>query len=121
MHIYFVNEYLLLVIIGGLIFALALVICFIPVILNNYIKTPEKLSAYECGFNPFNNARQEFTIQFYMTALLFIVFDAEITLLYPLALGWSTVNFLSFYFLVMFFFILLAGLIHEMYQNALQW
>lgn len=121
MHIYFINEYLILVIVGSLLFVLSSIICFFPVILNSYSKTPEKLSAYECGFNPFNNARQEFTIQFYMAALLFIVFDAEITLLYPLALGWPIINLFSFYFLVIFFFLLLAGLIYEMYQTALQW
>ena len=121
MHIYFTAEYSTLIVFGILMFVMSFGICFIPVILNAYVKTPEKLSAYECGFNPFNNARQEFNIQFYMAALLFIVFDAEITLLYPLALGWTAINMFSFFLLMMFFFILLIGLVYEIYQNALKW
>lgn len=121
MGFYFVNEYFNLIVFGLISFGLAIAICFLSIIASSNNPTPEKLSAYECGFNPFTNARQEFTVQFYATALLFIIFDAETTLLFPLALGWPSLNMYTFILLFVFFFILLAGIVYEMYLDALLW
>ena len=79
----------------------------------------EKLSAYECGFDPFGDARHTFSIKFYLVAILFIIFDLEIIFLFP----WSiTVNsYQAFYTMVSFLVILTIGFIYEWKRGALDW
>lgn len=79
----------------------------------------EKLSAYECGFDPFGDARHTFSIKFYLVAILFIIFDLEIIFLFP----WSiTVNsYQAFYSMIYFLIILTIGFIYEWKRGALDW
>ena len=79
----------------------------------------EKLSAYECGFDPFGDARHTFSIKFYLVAILFIIFDLEIIFLFP----WSiTINsYQVFYTMVCFLIILTIGFIYEWKRGALDW
>ena len=79
----------------------------------------EKLSAYECGFDPFGDARHTFSIKFYLVAILFIIFDLEIVFLFP----WSiTLNsYQAFYSMVYFLIILTIGFIYEWKRGALDW
>nr|ALO76328.1 NADH deshydrogenase subunit 3 [Brachynopus latus] len=82
----------------------------------------EKLSPFECGFDPKSSARLPFSIQFFLIAVIFLIFDVEITLLIPLIILIKTSNMLSMFMISMFFiFILLAGLYHEWFQGALTW
>jgi NADH:ubiquinone oxidoreductase subunit 3 (subunit A) len=66
---------------------------------------PEKVSAYECGFDPFDDARARFDIRFYLVAILFIIFDLEITFLFPWAVSLKQIDLLGFWSMVVFFII----------------
>ena len=82
---------------------------------------PEKISAYECGFDPFDDARSRFDIQFYLVAILFIIFDLEVTFLFHWALALNQVNFFGFWSMMLFLIILTIGFIYEWRKGALDW
>ena len=82
---------------------------------------PEKLSAYECGFEPFQDSRMEFDVRFYLVAILFIIFDLEIAFLFPWAISLGTIGFLGFISMMIFLFILTVGFIYEWKKGALDW
>lgn len=81
----------------------------------------EKLSAYECGFNPFDDARSTFDIRFYLVAILFLIFDLEISFLFPWSITLSTISNYGFYTMLLFLIILTIGFIYEWYKGALEW
>ena len=117
----FLSEYLSIIIF--LFIALLLSIGFIVI---NYIASPsnpdpEKLSAYECGFEAFDNARIEFDVRFYLVAILFIIFDLEIAFLFPWAISLGNIGLLGFYSMMTFLFILTVGFIYEWKKGALEW
>ena len=74
---------------------------------------PEKLSAYECGFEPFNDSRMEFDVRFYLVAILFIIFDLEIAFLFPWAISLGTIGLYGYLSMLVFLFILTIGFIYE--------
>ena len=76
---------------------------------------PEKLSSYECGFEPFNDSRMEFDVRFYLVAILFIIFDLEIAFLFPWAISLGSIGFLGFISMMIFLFILTVGFIWLQY------
>ena len=82
---------------------------------------PEKLSSYECGFEPFNDSRMEFDVRFYLVAILFIIFDLEIAFLFPWAISLGNIGFLGFISMIIFLFILTIGFIYEWKKGALDW
>lgn len=82
---------------------------------------PEKISAYECGFDPFDDARSRFDIQFYLVAILFIIFDLEVTFLFPWALTLNQIHFFGFWSMILFLIILTIGFIYEWRKGALDW
>jgi NADH:ubiquinone oxidoreductase subunit 3 (subunit A) len=82
---------------------------------------PEKLSAYECGFNPFEDARSQFDIRFYLVAILFIIFDLEISFLFPWALTLKIVGDFGFWSMLLFLFTLTIGFAYEWQKGALDW
>jgi len=82
---------------------------------------PEKLSAYECGFEPFNDSRMEFDVRFYLVAILFIIFDLEIAFLFPWAISLGNIGLLGFISMMIFLFILTVGFIYEWKKGALDW
>ncbi len=82
---------------------------------------PEKLSAYECGFEPFNDSRMEFDVRFYLVAILFIIFDLEIAFLFPWAISLGNIGLLGFTSMMIFLFILTVGFIYEWKKGALDW
>ncbi len=117
----FLSEYLSIIIF--LFISLLLSIGFIII---NYIASPsnpdpEKLSAYECGFEAFDNARIEFDVRFYLVAILFIIFDLEIAFLFPWAISLGNIGLLGFYSMMTFLFILTVGFIYEWKKGALEW
>nr|AXS65596.1 NADH dehydrogenase subunit 3 [Chrysomeloidea sp. 6 KM-2017] len=82
----------------------------------------EKSSPFECGFDPKNSARLPFSLQFFLIAVIFLIFDVEITLLFPLILTLKLSNLISFSLCSYFFIIiLLIGIFHEWNQGALEW
>jgi len=82
---------------------------------------PEKLSAYECGFEAFGDSRMEFDIRFYLVAILFIIFDLEIAFLFPWAISLGNIGFVGFISMMIFLFILTIGFIYEWKKGALDW
>ena len=82
---------------------------------------PEKLSAYECGFEPFSDSRMEFDVRFYLVAILFIIFDLEIAFLFPWAISLGKIGLLGFISMMIFLFILTVGFIYEWKKGALDW
>ena len=81
----------------------------------------EKISAYECGFQPFEDARSKFDIRFYLVAILFIIFDLEIAFLFPWAISLGNIGILGFSSMMIFLFILTIGFIYEWKKGALDW
>jgi len=82
---------------------------------------PEKLSAYECGFNAFDDARMKFDIRFYLVAILFIIFDLEVAFLFPWAVSFSEIGWLGFSSMMVFLGVLTVGFIYEWKKGALEW
>jgi NADH-quinone oxidoreductase subunit A len=82
---------------------------------------PEKLSAYECGFEAFDDSRIEFDVRFYLVAILFIIFDLEIAFLFPWAISLGNIGALGFWSMMMFLSVLTIGFIYEWKKGALEW
>ena len=82
---------------------------------------PEKLSAYECGFEAFGDSRMEFDVRFYLVAILFIIFDLEIAFLFPWAISLGNLGSLGFWSMMIFLFILTVGFVYEWKKGALDW
>ncbi len=82
---------------------------------------PEKNSAYECGFNAFDDARMKFDVRFYLVAILFIIFDLEIAFLFPWAVSLGTIGVFGFWSMVIFLGVLTIGFIYEWRRGALEW
>ena len=117
----FLKDYLPIILF--LIIALTLSLAFIMInfILSPKNPDPEKLSAYECGFEPFEDSRMEFDVRFYLVAILFIIFDLEIAFLFPWAISLGKIGFLGFISMMIFLFILTIGFIYEWKKGALDW
>jgi NADH-quinone oxidoreductase subunit A len=82
---------------------------------------PEKLSAYECGFNAFDDARMKFDVRFYLVAILFIIFDLEVAFLFPWAVTFGRLGAYGFWSMMVFLAILTIGFIYEWKKGALEW
>ena len=117
----FLNDYLSIIIF--LIIAIILSTGFIIINFAFSPKNPdpEKLSAYECGFEAFNDSRMEFDVRFYLVAILFIIFDLEIAFLFPWAISLGKIGIFGFISMMIFLFILTIGFIYEWKKGALDW
>jgi NADH-quinone oxidoreductase subunit A len=82
---------------------------------------PEKVSAYECGFEPFDDARRRFDVRFYLVAILFIIFDLEVAFLFPWAVSLAHIGMLGFWSMIAFLAVLTVGFIYEWRKGALDW
>jgi NADH-quinone oxidoreductase subunit A len=82
---------------------------------------PEKVSAYECGFNAFDDARMKFDVRFYLVAILFIIFDLEVAFLFPWAVAFKGVGVFGFWAMMIFLGVLTIGFIYEWRKGALEW
>lgn len=81
----------------------------------------DKLSAYECGFPPFDNARRRFDVRYYLVAILFIIFDLEVAFLFPWAVSLSAIGMFGFFSMLGFLAVLTVGFIYEWNKGALEW
>ena len=117
----FLKDYLSIIIF--LVIAVGLSISFIVLnfIFSPKKPDPEKLSAYECGFDAINDSRMEFDVRFYLVAILFIIFDLEIAFLFPWAISLGNLGSLGFWSMIIFLFILTVGFIYEWKKGALDW
>src|SRR5688500_18777820 len=81
----------------------------------------EKLSAYECGFTAFSDARMKFDIRFYLVAILFIIFDLEVAFLFPWAVAFRDIGAVGFWSMMVFLGVLTVGFVYEWKKGALEW
>lgn len=100
---------------------LSSIIFFLSFICSTKLDDAEKLSAYECGFNPFSDSRNEFDIKFYLIAILFIIFDLEISFLFPFSVCLDILEFNGFFAMLFFLWLLTVGFIFEWKKGALDW
>ena len=115
------NDYLPIIIFLVIAIALSVTILLIPFLVA--IKNPdkEKLSPYECGFESVGRVRNEFDVQFYLVAILFIIFDLEIAFLFPWAVSLHNIGILGFWSMMIFLTLLTVGFIYEWKRGALEW
>lgn len=103
----------------------SVLLSFLILLLSFFFSTqkadPEKISAYECGFDPFDDSRSRVDIRFYLVAILFIIFDLEVTFLFPWAITLNAQGFLGFFIMIIFLFILTVGFFYEWIKGALDW
>jgi len=115
------NDYLPLVIFIGLSFAIGLALLAAPFVVAYQNPDPEKLSAYECGFNAFDDARMKFDVRFYLVAILFIIFDLEVAFLFPWAVALKDIGWFGFMSMMVFLGVLTVGFVYEWRKGALEW
>lgn len=100
---------------------LSIVVAVIPFILVKRSPDKEKISSYECGFEGEGPVRNEFDVQFYLVAILFIIFDLEIAFLFPWAVVLKEIGIFGFFSMMFFLFVLTVGFIYEWRRGALEW
>jgi NADH-quinone oxidoreductase subunit A len=93
----------------------------VPMIVAPSKPDPEKLSAYECGFNAFSAARMKFDVRFYLVSILFIIFDLEVAFLFPWAISLGSIGTFAFWSMIVFLGVLTVGFIYEWKKGALEW
>jgi NADH-quinone oxidoreductase subunit A len=114
-------DYLPLVVFVAVSLVIGLVLLIAPFIVAYKQPDPEKLSAYECGFNAFDDARMKFDVRFYLVAILFIIFDLEVTFLFPWAVAFREIGLVGFWTMMIFLGVLTIGFIYEWKKGALEW
>jgi NADH-quinone oxidoreductase subunit A len=100
---------------------LSTIIFFLSFFVASQKPDNEKASVYECGFDPFDDARGKFDIRFYLVSILFIIFDLEVSFLFPWALSLGKIGFFGFATMSIFLVILTIGFIYEWRKGALEW
>jgi NADH-quinone oxidoreductase subunit A len=115
------KEYFHLLVFVGLGGLLSVVMVFLSVLLVMRETDVEKVSAYECGFHPFQDTRTKFDVRFYLVAILFIIFDLEITFLFPWCVKIGILGSLGFWSMMVFLWILVVGFFYEWKKGALDW
>ena len=116
-----INDYLPVVIFIGVASVIGLALLISPFLLAYQNPDPEKLSAYECGFNAFDDARMKFDVRFYLVSILFIIFDLEVAFLFPWAVAFKEVGGVGFWAMMIFLGLLTIGFIYEWRKGALEW
>ena len=114
-------TYLPLVIFFGVAMVIGLALLIAPFLVAPNNPDPEKLAAYECGFPAFDDARMKFDVRFYLVAILFIIFDLEVTFLFPWAVVFHKVGAFGFWAMMIFLGVLTIGFIYEWKKGALEW
>ena len=115
------QAYLPLVIFIAVALVIGLALLIAPFLVAYRQPDPEKLSAYECGFNAFDDARMKFDVRFYLVAILFIIFDLEVTFLFPWAVVYGQLGVYGFWSMMVFLAVLTVGFIYEWKKGALEW
>jgi NADH-quinone oxidoreductase subunit A len=115
------DNYLPILIFLGIAIGLSVVIIIIPFIVAVSKPDKEKLSQYECGFDGVGKVRNEFDVQFYLVAILFIIFDLEIAFLFPWAVSLKHIGVFGFWSMMVFLTLLTIGFIYEWKRGALEW
>jgi NADH-quinone oxidoreductase subunit A len=114
-------EYLPLVVFMGVALVIGLALMIAPFLVAVRKPDPEKVSAYECGFNAFDDARMKFDVRFYLVSILFIIFDLEVAFLFPWAVAFKEAGTFGFWSMMVFLGVLTVGFIYEWRKGALEW
>jgi NADH-quinone oxidoreductase subunit A len=117
----FLSHYMALVIFIGVAAAIGLALLIAPFLVAIRRPDPEKLSAYECGFDAFGDARMKFDVRYYLVAILFIIFDLEVAFLFPWAVAFGKIGVFGFWSMVVFLGVLTVGFVYEWKKGALEW
>ena len=117
----FLTEYLAIIIFLGVSAFLGIVLLVLPFVVAPVKPDAEKLSAYECGFNAFDDARMKFDVRFYLVSILFIILDLEVAFLFPWAITLSDTGMVGFLSMMVFLGVLTVGFIYEWKKGALEW
>src|SRR6266550_2254037 len=115
------QNYVPILVFIGIAVGLGAVILFLGRVLAPHRPDSEKLSPYECGFEPFEDARMKFDVRYYLIAILFIIFVLEIAFLFPWAVVLPDIGIFGFWSMMIFLFILIIGFIYEWKKGALEW
>ncbi len=115
------SEYLPIVIFMAIAIFMSIITIGIPYVMAVRRPDDEKLSQYECGFEPFSDAREQFDVRFYLVAILFIIFDLEIAFLFPWAISLHNIGEVGFWSMMVFLGVLTIGFIYEWKKGALEW
>ena len=116
-----IEQYIPVLIFSAIALGLSLVIIVIPFLLNKMRPDREKNSQYECGFEGEGQVRNEFDVQFYIVAILFIIFDLEVAFLFPWAVSLGFIGEFGFWSMMVFLTVLTIGFIYEWKRGALEW
>ena len=114
-------EYLPILIFIGIAGILGGALIVVPLLIAPSKPDPEKLSAYECGFNAFDDARMKFDVRFYLVPILFIIFDLEVAFLFPWAVAFGQLGAFGFWSMMVFLAVLTIGFAYEWKKGALEW
>ena len=117
----FLLEYLPILLFIGIAAVLGTALTVLPLILAPAKPDAEKLSAYECGFPAFDDARMKFDVRFYLVSILFIIFDLEVAFLFPWAISLKAIGVFGFWSMVVFLGVLTVGFVYEWKKGALEW
>jgi len=115
------QEYLPILIFLGMAIGLGLILILAAVIVAVRNPDPEKVSAYECGFNAFDDARMKFDVRFYLVSILFIIFDLEVAFLFPWAVAFQDISTVAFWSMMAFLAVLTVGFAYEWKKGAMDW
>lgn len=115
------GSYLPIAIFIGVALIIGIALLVAPFIVAFRAPDSEKLSAYECGFNAFDDARMKFDIRFYLVSILFIIFDLEVAFLFPWAVGLGGIGWFGFLSMMAFLLVLTVGFLYEWRKGALDW
>lgn len=115
------SNYLPIIIFLGLCLGIGLALLVVPFITSIREPYPDKVTAFECGFNAFDDARMRFDVRFYLVAILFIIFDLEVAFLFPWAVTFGDIGWFGFWSMMVFLGVLTIGFAYEWKKGALEW
>jgi NADH-quinone oxidoreductase subunit A len=117
----FLNQYLPIAVFFAIAVGLAVAMVSASLLLGNQRPDDEKMTAYECGFDAFDDSRRQFDVRFYLVAILFIIFDLEVAFLFPWAVSLGGIGLFGFWSMMLFLAVLTIGFIYEWKKGALEW
>jgi NADH-quinone oxidoreductase subunit A len=115
------RDYLPIAIFMAVAAGISILLMIVPIAIAVKNPNPEKLSAYECGFNAFDDARMKFDVRFYLVSILFIIFDLEVAFLFPWAVSLKQTGAAGFWSMMLFLAVLTIGFVYEWKKGALEW
>ncbi len=117
----FLGEYLPIAVFFAIAIGLSAAFVLSAFVLGNQRPDDEKMAAYECGFDAFDDSRRQFDVRFYLVAILFIIFDLEVAFLFPWAVALGGIGLFGFWSMMLFLAVLTVGFIYEWKKGALEW